>query len=31
LISRGDALSFVGVAIALACCVLLAALPKIIS
>src|SRR5215216_5208122 len=31
LISRGDVLSFVGVALALACCALLAALPKIMS
>ena len=31
LISRGDVLSFVGVALALACCILLAALPKIVS
>ena len=31
LISRGDALSFVGIALALACCALLAALPKLIS
>jgi UDP-N-acetylmuramyl pentapeptide phosphotransferase/UDP-N-acetylglucosamine-1-phosphate transferase len=31
LISRGDALSFVGIALALACCALLAALPKIVS
>ena len=31
LISRGDALSFVGVALALACCALLAALPKLMS
>jgi cytochrome bd-type quinol oxidase subunit 1 len=30
LVSRGDALSFVGIALALACCVLLAALPKLI-
>jgi UDP-N-acetylmuramyl pentapeptide phosphotransferase/UDP-N-acetylglucosamine-1-phosphate transferase len=31
LISRGDVLSFVGVALALACCALLAALPKLMS
>jgi UDP-N-acetylmuramyl pentapeptide phosphotransferase/UDP-N-acetylglucosamine-1-phosphate transferase len=30
LISRGDVLSFVGIALALACCALLAALPKLI-
>jgi UDP-N-acetylmuramyl pentapeptide phosphotransferase/UDP-N-acetylglucosamine-1-phosphate transferase len=31
LISRGDALSFVGIALALACCALLATLPKLVS
>jgi uncharacterized membrane protein len=31
LISRGDILSFVGIALALVCCALLAALPKVIS
>ena len=31
LISRGDALSFVGIALALACCALLAALPKLMA
>ncbi len=31
LISRGDVLSFVGIALALACCALLAALPKLTS
>jgi predicted RND superfamily exporter protein len=30
LISRGDALSFVGIALALSCCALLAALPYLI-
>jgi predicted RND superfamily exporter protein len=31
LISRGDVLSFVGITLALACCALLAALPKLVS